>query len=207
MPFERWLKVMKKPWMILLIIGFVFLSIMEFDRSIALYFHAVNFGFFLPIIQGVTLIGSNVFYLVFLLILALYFYFVSHQKTLAFKTFFLWVCVAIPSMICTVLKVTLGRARPDMLFEEHLYGFYGFSTKHGFWSMPSGHTTTALGLALGLCIIAPKYRFIFLTIALFGALTRVLLTDHYLSDVLVASLIVFYEVALINDVLKPTQGR
>lgn len=206
MPFERWLHVMKKPWIILLCIGMVVLSMGYVDRPMAYYFHAMNFGPWLPIIKGITLLGYNLFYLVFLLILALYFRYFSPHNACAFKTFFLWVCVAITSMICTVLKVVLGRARPELLFNDHLYGFYGFKTQHAFWSMPSGHTTTLMSLAFGLIVIFPKYRFVFLSIALLGAFTRVLLTDHYLSDVLVAGFISFYEIALITYWLKPQKG-
>jgi membrane-associated phospholipid phosphatase len=203
MPFERWLDAMKKPWIIACLIGIVILSFLYADRAIAYYFNEFDLRHTFPVIHWITLLGVNLFYLVFLLLLTVFFRFFYPKKEWAKKTFFLWLCVVIPATICTVLKLLLGRARPELLINDHMYGFYGFNSHHAFWSMPSGHTTTVMGLAFGLSILYPRYRYVYLSIALIVALMRVLLLDHYLSDVLVASLLAFYEVALISYALKP----
>lgn len=206
MPFDQWLFIMKRPWVIFCFLVMVTLCILYVDRPIAYYFHSIDIGRSYPIIKWITLLGSYGPYVIFLFLLSVFFRLFAKNKNWSITSFFLWLCVVIPAIICTTLKIVLGRTRPELLFTDNLYGFYGFKASHAFWSFPSGHTTSVMGLALGLSIVFPKYRFAYLSIAMMVALTRIILTDHYLSDVLIAIFLTFYEVALINYVWKTQKG-
>ena len=96
-----------------------------------------------------------------------------------------------------VLKIVFSRARPDLLFSQQWYGFYGFKFSAPFWSFPSGHATTIMGFVFALCALWPKYRYLFLLYGVLIALSRVVLTHHYLSDVMVASYLALVEVGLL----------
>ena len=110
---------------------------------------------------------------------------------------FLWLCVLVPSLVCLVLKVLLGRARPDLLFNEHLYGFFGLKTHAPYWSFPSGHTTTVMGFVFGLSVLFPRKCYLFILAGSIVVLSRILLTHHYLSDVMAASYLALLEVGLL----------
>jgi membrane-associated phospholipid phosphatase len=51
-------------------------------------------------------------------------------------------------------------------------------------SFPSGHTATAIGLAIGLSRLYPQARWYFFALAAFAGLQRIVVNAHYPSDVL-----------------------
>ena len=89
-------------------------------------------------------------------------------------------------IICAIFKVVLARYRPIELFQHQLYGFHGFSLKHNFNSTPSGHASEAFAGLYALSLFYKKTWLtgFFLLMALLIALSRVIETDHFLSDVI-----------------------
>lgn len=83
-----------------------------------------------------------------------------------------------------VSKVLIGRARPDIFMKKGVYGFYGFQVDHHFHSFPSGHTMGVLTLAVSLSLLYPRYCIPLYSIACALSFSRVLLADHYFSDIL-----------------------
>ncbi len=83
-----------------------------------------------------------------------------------------------------IFKVVFGRARPDIFLKKGVYGFYGFEWNHHYHSFPSGHTLTAFTLATSLSLIFPRFRYYFYFFAALFSLSRPLLLDHYVSDVI-----------------------
>jgi membrane-associated phospholipid phosphatase len=76
-----------------------------------------------------------------------------------------------------------------MLFQDNLYGLQFFSAKWEFNSTPSGHTLRAFALFTALALLFRRGAAVFLA---FGALigtSRVIITDHYPSDVLLGAFI------------------
>ena len=118
------------------------------------------------------------------------------------RSWYLLGCVFVANLVCFVCKVTLGRARPDLLFASNEFGFYWFKLSKFYWSFPSGHTTTVVSLAVGLGVLFPRYFYIALTVALLVAASRVLLYYHYLSDVLSAFYISLLVVGFFTGYLK-----
>ena len=53
-----------------------------------------------------------------------------------------------------------------------------------FQSFPSGHTATAVGLAIGLTYVFPRGKYFFATLAVLASLQRIVGYAHWTSDVL-----------------------
>ncbi|MCB1071837.1 MAG: phosphatase PAP2 family protein [Chlamydiia bacterium] len=83
-----------------------------------------------------------------------------------------------------VFKILFGRARPEIFLKKGIYGFHGLEWNHHYHSFPSGHTLTAFTLATSLSYIFPRFRVLFYSLATLLSLSRPLLLDHYLSDVI-----------------------
>ncbi|MDP3560384.1 MAG: phosphatase PAP2 family protein [Legionellaceae bacterium] len=147
-----------------------------------------------PALTWITFLGDGIIIIAPLLISALLFrYFYKHPIWEA-QAWFLSLCVVISGLICVLLKVMFGRARPKLWFNSHEYGFYLFKIKGAYWSFPSGHTTMIFSLACGLSLLFPRYKILFIILAIFISFSRVLLIQHYLSDILIASYFALLEV-------------
>lgn len=105
----------------------------------------------------------------------------------------LYLCVAgaVALVIGEGLKYLLGRYRPVMLFEHNLYGFSFFASKWALTSTPSGHTVRAFALLTAASLLCRRgaATALFLSLAALIGLSRIVLTDHYPSDVLFGAFI------------------
>ena len=153
------------------------------DKPLTLWLAHYDLGAF----KVITKLGDAALWVIPSLLIYLYFRKRSPQK--AKKALYLLGSVAISGIIVDILKPLIGRARPKELLHHHFYGFDPFTFKASFWSMPSGHSATAFSGFVALALLFPKYRYLFLALATLTALSRVLLTKHYLSDVLIGSTI------------------
>lgn len=111
------------------------------------------------------------------------------------------VCSAYGSGLVTHLfKISIGRTRPNAIKPEtDVAGtFVGWlpawterDWSHFFdrsiQSFPSGHTATAVGLAIGLTYLYPRGRWLFTLLAIAAALQRLQANAHFPSDVLAAA--------------------
>ena len=102
----------------------------------------------------------------------------------AWRFGFLFIVVALSGLIDDIMKPIFGRARPELLFRDHLFGFTWHGAHANLWSFPSGHSTTVAALALAACAIAPSYWSLYALAALLVMASRVILDMHYLSDVI-----------------------
>ncbi|SMC10136.1 phosphatase PAP2 family protein [Nitratiruptor tergarcus] len=161
----------------------VIASILWLDYDVALFFHNHSYPFF----SLITHLGNAVPYL--LAGLGAYLFFRKSDPAKAKKGLFLFTSVIVAGLITTALKILISRPRPKLFFSEHLTTPQFFELKGKFWSMPSGHTTTAFAAMVSLGLIFPKYRYIFWFLALLVAASRVVLAQHYISDVLIGALI------------------
>ena len=158
-------------------------SIFYFDKTFALFFHSHHFTFFEPI----TTLGNAALWLVPSLLLWLLWRKSALKR--AKKALFVFGSVAISGIIVDILKPLIGRARPKELFYHNFYGLDPLTFKASFWSMPSGHSATAFAAGMSLALLYPRYRWLFFVAAAIVAFSRVALTKHYLSDIIIGSLI------------------
>ncbi len=106
-------------------------------------------------------------------------------KRLAQRCFYFFCTVAASGIFIDVIKIILGRPRPRQFIKHDFYGFDFFKLQAEWWSFPSGHAGTIFAVATALSILLPRYRVFYWIFALGVASTRILMYEHYISDVLV----------------------
>ncbi|KTC84162.1 phosphatase PAP2 family protein [Legionella brunensis] len=201
-PFDRLLAIMTKPGVMIGYVGLIVLSFLYFDKPIAEYFYNFDVRKHLALIGWITKLGLGVLYMSLFFILAVFFRYIRTNREWEARAWFLFMCVVIPNAICVFLKVLFGRARPNLWIHNDLYGFYGLQFHAPFWSFPSGHTTTIMSVVFGLSIVFPRYCYALLLTGITVAMSRVLLTHHYLSDVLVAGYLSLLEIGILLCFLR-----
>ena len=120
---------------------------------------------------------------------------------------FFGLSVVAAMLITFILKVLLGRYRPIEYFTHQLYGLHGMGLHHAFQSTPSGHATGMFAIATVLALLwrNTAWRLCWFTIAILITVSRVVLTAHYLGDVLVGAYIGITVPLLINRWLQLQQ--
>ncbi len=97
----------------------------------------------------------------------------------------IFITILLTMFVCGVLKIAVGRARPNFWLETGVPDFSFFNGLHGhFRAFPSSHAATAFALAYFFGNNLKTYL-----IATVLVSTRILLGEHYLSDVLVGAVI------------------
>ena len=175
---------------------------MYVDAPVAMFFHRIELGHIQPLSEWVTCLGKAKPLIAILLISAVMFRYVLRMRQWEIRIWFLCLSTLVPSVIVLGLKIIFGRARPELLFQDNLYGFQWFEHSRPFWSFPSGHTATLMGCMFGAFIVFPKYRWVFLSIGLLVMTTRVILLQHYITDVLVSAYLAMIEVWVLQFVLR-----
>lgn len=121
-------------------------------------------------------------------------FFIPRVATLAF----------LPGIVANVVKLLVARQRPasfdlDGAASSSFIGVPGNAGLSEFQSFPSGHTATAVGLAIALSSLYPRGRFLFAIFALLAAAQRVLFDAHFLSDTLVSAGIACFVAAALRE--------
>jgi undecaprenyl-diphosphatase len=107
---------------------------------------------------------------------------------LAVRLMYLFLAIGIPGLVVTIVKRLIGRARPSLTgppFDPFSYA--PFSWNAAFASIPSGHATTAFAAAIAIGALWPKARWIMWAYAIIIAISRVIVSAHYPSDVIVGA--------------------
>jgi len=181
------------------------LSYYFLDKPIALFFHQTVTYQMRTALENFTQLGNVKLYVMILLLAVLYCHYIRGNISWRNRYGFLLLSLIIVYIVCLVLKIFLGRARPDLWFDKNLYGFYGYRLTPLYWSFPSGHTSVVMSLAFALQAMCKRYGYYALLLGLLVVLTRVLLTHHFLSDVLIATWLAWVEVSLLVWVIRQTK--
>lgn len=102
---------------------------------------------------------------------------------------FLFTAIAVPSLFVTIIKRIIGRARPMVGGTLDPFLYSPFAWKAAYAGMPSGHATTAFAVLVSFGTLWPRARTALLVYALLIALSRVIVTAHYPTDVLAGALV------------------
>jgi len=102
---------------------------------------------------------------------------------------FLFVAIAAPSLFGTIIKRMIGRARPLVGGSLDPYLFSPFKWTAEYASLPSGHATTVFAVVVAFGTLWPRARTVLWVYALLIAVSRVVLTAHYPSDVLAGAVV------------------
>jgi membrane-associated phospholipid phosphatase len=177
----------KKRWIAVYI--FVFCSIMTvvsclyWDINLTKYCQTLS-----PTIKNVaeviTTFGIATWYIVVTFILYLFFRFIYKNKLNASRSLFIFLSLSVTGIFIDILKWIAGRHRPIDLFNHGYFGFDYFGVGYELTSFPSGHAQTAFTLATALTILFPRWGIPLFIIAGAVSISRIILTSHYLSDVI-----------------------
>lgn len=201
-PFDKLYSCLKKTWVIVFCLFLVIISFYFWDKPIATYFYQSGIREHFPFLKAITALGKWYLYLVLFGVAALLSRYLLNNAELEQKAWFMTACVALANALNTVIKISLGRARPELLFAHQEYGFYWFRFNDAYWSFPSGHAVTITAVAAGLAVLAPRYFLIYLIALISITATRVLLYYHYLSDVLTGCYLAVIVVGLLLGYCK-----
>jgi len=91
------------------------------------------------------------------------------------------------SGVLHLIKLVLGRRRPRDDMEMGLYGFMPLAFNPDYNSFPSGHALTICCVGVIFTCVWPMAWPIWFGVAALLAVTRALLTAHFLSDVLIGA--------------------
>ncbi len=176
------------------------LSMLWFDRSLALFMRARVDGDWQGFWHIVTDLGSGAHW--YLLVLAGW----AWCRVTAVGALFqedwarrreqarTWLLLGLggllaSGLVITVLKWVLGRLRPSWLFREDVYGFAPLSFLGSANSFPSGHSQTIWAIMAALMVMFPRHWPSWAGVGALVASSRLFVGKHYLSDVLVGSAI------------------
>ncbi len=160
----------------------VAVSYFYWDIPLVMYCKGLNSSI-VDIAQIITILGESRWYYIILVPAFVYFCFLAKNKLWSMRILFLFISISAAGLISTLIKWLVGRYRPSML-DEALYGFNFFGAGYELTSLPSGHTVTAFSLAAAVSILFPRVSIAAFIIAISIGMTRIVLTSHYLSDVI-----------------------
>jgi membrane-associated phospholipid phosphatase len=90
--------------------------------------------------------------------------------------------VAVSGVLASLIKHMIGRARPSIAPDVHVFDVSLFAFTPGLAAFPSGHATTGTACALVLAILFPRHAWAWLSIGAIAALSRAFLGVHWLTD-------------------------
>ena len=97
---------------------------------------------------------------------------------------FIFVGVGLPGLASNLTKRLIGRARPEHFGDFGAFHFQPVLNDWSFQSFPSGHSTTAIGFALVIGFMAPRFFRLILLISVMTGLSRIVIGMHYPTDVI-----------------------
>jgi len=164
---------------------FIPLSYLYVDRELALFFHEhqVMKHFF----KLMTKLGQSEYYLIPSLLI--YLVCRKQNERIAKSALLVFASIVFSGIVTIVLKVSVARYRPDLLFSEGLYGFDWFRLGRQYMSFPSAHSTAVFSAFTSFALLWPKYRIPLFIVAALVAFSRVATTQHFLSDVIAGALV------------------
>jgi membrane-associated phospholipid phosphatase len=166
----------------------IILSYYFVDVPVAIFCRHIDQNI-LQVFNWITELGISTWYLVASLFLFVIFRFYRKNRVNANRALFIFSAVALSGIAAIVVKLTIARYRPIIFFEKGVYGFDFFNGGYEYNSFPSGHAATIFSLATAMSIFWPKYRAFFFVVAFAVALSRIVLTSHFVSDVIAGALI------------------
>jgi membrane-associated phospholipid phosphatase len=96
---------------------------------------------------------------------------------------FAFVSIGGTSLIANLAKGIIGRARPALFDSEGGLEFKLFAFSPEYASFPSGHAANIFAFATVVAILLPRARVLLYTLAAWIAASRVLIGEHYVTDV------------------------
>ncbi len=187
-------------------------SMLLIDKPVARYFKTAItpeiFGFF----RTITVLGDASGFIVVGAVAVLAFktlahfaitdeHFLRYRRLGQVAVFFLASMLA-SGILVNILKFLIGRLRPRYLFESDLYGFQPLNWEWAMNSFPSGHSQAIFAAMTALWVIYPRYDVAYFILAGLIAFSRVAITVHYLSDIVMGGLLAIIVTLWLRDLFE-----
>lgn len=111
---------------------------------------------------------------------------------------FVFTAIALPGLFASIVKRLIGRARP-LVDGDGVWGYLPFVWRVDHASLPSGHATTAFSALVAIGALFPSARPLLWIYAVLIALSRVVVTAHYPSDVVAGAIVGATGALLVRD--------
>ncbi len=170
------------------------------DLPVAIALHGVS-GPLQSLMRVVTAFGLGAPYLILSGLVAGLFW-IAGPRVICWQAIYLFLAIAGSGLLADLIKPIAGRARPKLWFADHIYGFTGFGPHADYWSFPSGHSVTAGALVISLSVIVPRLTVVWSAGAILICASRILLDEHYFSDVIAGFYIGIVSASVIAVVLR-----
>lgn len=166
------------------------------DSFLKLYsFHS---DFLNAVMKGITFLGDGIFAVFFAFI------FIFYKLRISI---FLMINFLISGLLVQILKRSIftDDLRPLAFFNQmgiNIYNVPGIEM-HSYNSFPSGHTTTAFALFIGLSLFVknPWYKISLLLLATLIGFSRIYLGQHFPADVIAGSVLGFFTSILLFNIV------
>lgn len=112
---------------------------------------------------------------------------------------FLFLAIGVPGLFVTILKRIIGRARPLVIEDGGTLVFMPLIWRAEYASIPSGHGTTAFAAAIAIGTLWPRTRVVMWIYAVLIAVSRVVITAHYPSDLIASTFFGIVGAFLVRD--------
>ena len=122
-------------------------------------------------------------------------------------SFHLFVSLLGSGILLQILKFAIGRQRPHRTPTFEALVFKPFTLEPYFNSLPSGHSQVMFCVAATLTLLKPRWAWAFYLIAAGFAFTRVLILQHFLSDVVAGAMVGYFGTLFVRDILKHNLPR
>ena len=171
------------------------------DLAVAEYFYQYQGTAVWRFFKELTELGEGIYWIVPAGLLYLFFRFVPvpqfrqatwfdrNQSEILRVYGFVALTALLSGLVVNILKIIFARYRPIEYFELQNYGMSWFEQGFRVASFPSGHSATALSVAVALMLLLPTYRVLIISVGLLIMFSRVVLTVHYVSDILIGGYI------------------
>jgi lipid A 4'-phosphatase len=192
------------------VLAAIVLSVLFLDRPLAVWARAQSDGVHATF-RFITQFGVSTGYLVATSLAFLALRLAARRSAKRATQFIAWsyvpgfvfLAIAASGIVVDILKALVGRARPKLLFaDEAVFAFSLFGRQADYWSFPSGHAATIVALATALTYLWPGGLPVYLLAALLVGASRVIITAHYLSDVIAGSFIALLVTVYLKQVFE-----
>lgn len=102
---------------------------------------------------------------------------------------FLFLAIGLPGLFVSIVKRLVGRARPFVTGGADPFVFDPSKWTAAYASFPSGHSTTVFSVLVAFGALWPRARWALWTYALLIAVSRIVVSAHYPSDVLAGAVV------------------
>lgn len=120
----------------------------------------------------------------------------------------LYASLIISGITLHLLKYLIGRARPHLNDNHESLIFQPLTLNSHYHSMPSGHSQVLFAAAASACIfLNSKWHKWIYTLAFLLSFTRVIVTQHFLSDVIIGCLLGYWGAFIVRELIYTYRTR